>query len=72
MSADKCILFPGEAGQRIFFDENNPKNIWDQPCAQFRWVNCPNIKETYSDFDKESYKCEVCGYRYNLYYDEMQ
>lgn len=34
--------------------------------------DCENIKMTYSDFDKESYWCDRCGFHYNLYYDDMK
>lgn len=33
---------------------------------------CPNLKETYSDYECESYRCSLCGYSYKLYYDDMQ
>ena len=28
-------------------------------------------KETYSDFDYESYECTLCGDRYKLWYEDM-
>ena len=36
------------------------------------WTKCKHIKMTYSDFDKESYDCAVCGESFNLYYEDMQ
>lgn len=71
MSADKCLEYPGEGGYKEYINEENPRTVWDNPGAVWRWRKCPNIEESYSDFDKESYECKVCGYYYNLYYDEM-
>jgi hypothetical protein len=32
---------------------------------------CKNMKETYSDMNKEKYTCSVCGNSYSLYYEDM-
>lgn len=34
---------------------------------------CPHMRETSSrtDFDGETYNCEVCGRYYRLYYEDM-
>lgn len=33
---------------------------------------CPNLKETYSGFDGERYRCDRCGESYFLDYEEMK
>lgn len=55
---------PKDCSQVWVKQENHPKGGW--------WSErCKNIKEIYSDFDKESYECSVCGYHYSLYYEDM-
>lgn len=41
-------------------------------CDEQRSGKCPNIKCTYEGWDGERYKCEVCGLRYFLDYEEMK
>ena len=35
-------------------------------------TKCANMKETYSGFDGERYRCGVCGQSYFLDYEEMR
>lgn len=42
------------------------------PKEQWKHYECPNVEMTYSDFDKETYECKVCGLYYSLYYDDMK
>lgn len=34
-------------------------------------LKCPNIKCTYEGWEGESYRCDVCGESYKLYYEDM-
>jgi hypothetical protein len=33
---------------------------------------CLNMKCSYEGYDKETYRCDICGESYNLYYYDMQ
>ena len=46
----------------VKYKNNEIDSIW----------KCPNHKETYSDMDGETYRCDVCGEYTKLYYDDMQ
>lgn len=35
------------------------------------WSRCPNIRESHSDMQGETYDCAVCGEHYRLYYEDM-
>ena len=37
-----------------------------------RLIPCPNMKEAYSDFHGERYRCEVCGQTVRIDYEEMR
>jgi hypothetical protein len=41
-------------------------------CKEKGISRCPNMKETYSDFEGERYRCDVCGASYYLDYEEMK
>lgn len=32
---------------------------------------CPNLKEVGGGFDTDRYRCETCGERFTLYYEDM-
>ncbi len=49
-------------------DNSKKPNI----CKEKGIGRCPNMKESYSDFSGERYRCEVCGASYYLDYDEMR
>lgn len=50
--------------------DKKPPECGEHPGGNGR---CPHIKEVSgpSDFDGETYACEVCGERYRLYYEDM-
>lgn len=48
-----------------------PKNL-PEDCNEKNEHLCPNMKEYGTDMDCERYKCDVCGRRYKLDYDDMR
>jgi hypothetical protein len=34
-------------------------------------MDCPNLKEVYSGFDGERYRCDVCGESFFFSYDDV-
>jgi hypothetical protein len=48
-----------------------PKNP-PHDCTDANEHKCPNMKEYGNSFEYEHYKCEVCGRRYKLDYEEMK
>lgn len=48
------------------------KEIQERENCPVRKTDCKNIENTYEGYDSETWKCEVCGEFFILYYDEMQ
>lgn len=52
-----------------------PDPHWKGKCKDPNVIDsakCPNMKEVYSDFSGERYRCEVCKESYYLDYEEMR
>jgi hypothetical protein len=51
--------------------ERTPKNP-PHDCTDGNEHLCPNMKEYGTSMEREQYKCEVCGRRYSLDYEDMK
>lgn len=43
-----------------------------QPVECDEDTKCPNIKCVYEGWDDETWRCDVCGAYFKIYYEEMQ